>query len=216
MRWSEKSAHSSAGLLLCANCWAMLLNMWRLLTLILLAGSGYVTADVYRWIDENGLIHFSDKSQAGAEQIKLRETSVYTPPSAGEPESDSALEQKTEADSSKDSGGVLEYEVISIVSPENNQVLRSSEGTMDISVELRPGLQPGHKIRVYLNGTQASQDLETTQITLQDMDRGTHSLEVSVIDQNNKELKRSSAVSFHMLRLAEPRTAPFRGNASES
>ena len=104
------------GLLLCANCWAALLNMWRLLTLILLAGSGYVTADVYRWIDENGLIHFSDKSQAGAEQIKLRSLRVYAAIRANL--NPIRFGTKTEADSSKDSGGVLEYEVISIVSPE--------------------------------------------------------------------------------------------------
>ena len=204
------------GLLLCVNCWAMLLRMRKLLIFFLLASTGYATAGVYRWIDKNGQIHFSDKPQAGAEQIKLRETSVYTPPTEKEREAGSQAEPKERVNVKEKSSAAAGYEAISIVSPENNQVVRSSEGTVDISVELRPGLQPGHKIRVYLNGTPASQDLETTQITLQDMDRGTHSLEVSVIDEKNRELKRSSAVSFHMLRLAEPRTAPFGGSASES
>ncbi|MCB1878697.1 MAG: DUF4124 domain-containing protein [Chromatiaceae bacterium] len=194
----------------------MLLRMWKVLTIILLTGSGIAAAGVYRWVDENGQIHFSDKAQAGAEQIKLKETSIYTPPA----ESNSGAADQTEqakgtVDANTAPKAVVDYEVISVVSPENNQVVRSTEGTVDISVELRPGLQQGHKIRVYLNGTKAAQDLETTQITLQNMDRGTHSLEVSVIDEKNNELKRSSAVSFHMLRLAEPRTAPFGGGASE-
>lgn len=194
----------------------MLLRMWKVLTIILLTGSGIAAAGVYRWVDENGQIHFSDKAQAGAEQIKLKETSIYTPPA----ESNSGAADQTEqakgtVDANTAPNAVVDYEVISVVSPENNQVVRSTEGTVDISVELRPGLQQGHKIRVYLNGNKAAQDLETTQITLQNMDRGTHSLEVSVIDEKNNELKRSSAVSFHMLRLAEPRTAPFGGGASE-
>jgi len=194
----------------------MLMDMWRLLILLLIASSGVATAGVYRWVDDNGQIHFSDKPQAGAKQIKLKATSVYTPPVQNESEADSQVEQEVRVDADENPAVPVDYEVISIVGPENNQVVRSSEGTVDVSVELRPGLQSGHKIRVYLNGTQASQDLETTQITLQDMDRGTHSLEVSVIDEKNRELKRSSAVTFHMIRLAEPRTAPFGGSASES
>lgn len=194
----------------------MLLSMWKIVIIVLLAGSGFATAGVYRWVDENGQIHFSDKAKAGAEQIKLKETSVYTPPAEIDPDAaDQTKPDAGAADANINPDTVLEYEVISVVSPENNQVVRSTEGTVDISVELRPGLQPGHKIRVYLNGTQAAQDLETTQITLQNMDRGTHSLEVAVIDDKNNELKRSGAVSFHMLRLAEPRTAPFGGSAGE-
>ena len=194
----------------------MLLRMWKVLTIILLTGSGIAAAGVYRWVDENGQIHFSDKAQAGAEQIKLKETSIYTPPAENNSGAADQTEQtKGTVDANTAPKAVVDYEVISVVSPENNQVVRSTEGTVDISVELRPGLQQGHKIRVYLNGTKAAQDLETTQITLQNMDRGTHSLEVSVIDEKNNELKRSSAVSFHMLRLAEPRTAPFGGGASE-
>jgi hypothetical protein len=192
----------------------MLLSMWKILILFLVTGSGYATAGVYRWIDENGQIHFSDKAAAGAEQIKLKETSVYTPPAESESGEGSQADRKARVDVNGSPGATLDYEAISIVSPENNQVVRSNEGSMDVSVELRPGLQPGHKIRIYLDRTQAAEDLDTTQITLQNMDRGTHSLEVSVIDEQNNELKRSNAVNFHMLRLAEPRTSPFGGGAS--
>jgi len=197
------------------NSWAMLLNMRNLLLLFLITCTGYATAGVYRWIDENGQINFSDKLQAGAEQIELKETSVYTPPVGSEPEEDSQTEQDEQTDEKKSDDAPVGYELISIALPENNQVLRSNEGNADISVELRPGLQPGHKIRIYLDGSPTANDLDTTQITLQNTDRGTHSLEVSVIDENGKELIRSSAVSFHMLRLAEPSTAPFGGNPTE-
>jgi len=192
----------------------MLLSMHKTLILTLALVSCYATAGVYRWVDENGQAHFSDQPRSGAVQIKLKETSVYTPPSLEDTESSSQTEQQDNAE--EKTGEVIEYESIAVVSPENNQVVRSEGGALDISVELRPGLQPGHKIRVYLDGNQAAQDLDATQITLQNTDRGTHSIAVGVIDENNKELKRSGAVSFHMIRLAEPRTAPFEGKASES
>jgi len=193
----------------------MLLNMRKLLIAFLIAGSGYATAGVYRWTDENGQLHFSDKPSAGAEQIKLKDTSVYTPPVASEPAAGIQTDKIEQPGGNENSDTTVDYAVIAIASPENNQVIRSNDGTVNVSVELQPGLKAGHKIRIYLNNTQAAKDLETTQITLQNMDRGTHSLEVSVIDEQSNELKRSSALSFHMLRLAEPRTAPFGGSPGE-
>lgn len=192
----------------------MLLTMHKRLILILLLASGYTTAGVYRWVDENGQPHFSDQPRSGAVQIELKETSIYTPPSAGENDTNPPTEP--EQNKEEKAADAIDYTSIAVVSPENNQVVRSEGGALDISIELQPGLQPGHKIRVYLDGNPAAQDLDATQITLQNTDRGTHSLAVGVIDENNKELKRSSAVSFHMIRLAEPRTAPFEGKASES
>ena len=44
------------------------------------------TADVWRWVDENGVVHFSDTPVEGAERIDVSEASrttgarVYTPP----------------------------------------------------------------------------------------------------------------------------------------
>jgi len=145
----------------------------------------------------------------------LKQTSVYTPPVASESEEDSKSGQDEPVEDEETSAAPVDYELISIVSPDNNQVMRSTDGQADISIELRPGLQSGHKIRIYLDGTQTANDLETTQITLQNIDRGTHSLEVSVIAKNDKEVLRSSAVTFHMLRLAEPKTAPFEGNLND-
>ena len=188
--------------------------MRNLLLPILLICSTTTVAGVYRWIDANGQIHFSDKPHRGAEQIQLKQTSVYTPPeSLAGGEQDNAEEPATAEPEQQDDNAGPAYESIEIVSPEKNQVVRSSDGTVNISIDLRPGLQEGHKIRVFLNGTQTAEDLAATQITLQDMDRGTHSLEVGAVTEQGEVLIRSGAINFHMLRLAEPRKAPFEGNS---
>ena len=201
--------------LLCADSWSMLRFMQKIIVICLFAAIGIVDAGVYRWVDQNGQIHFSDQPRAGAEQIKLKETSIYTPPSASETGAANPEAQESEPVPPENASAAANYESISIASPENNQVIRSIDGMVNVSVELRPGLLAGHKIRIYLDGVRAAQDLESTQITLQNTDRGTHALQVSVIDENNNELKRSSAMSFHMLRLAEPLTSPFSSNASD-
>lgn len=184
----------------------MLSPMRTLLLIALITASVSAVATVYRWVDADGQVHFSDQPVTGAKKITLRESTIYSAPVLPETVTDTAVgggggEQKPFA-----------YETLSVVNPEADQPIRSNEGQVNISIELQPGLQPGHKIRVYLDGTQAAEDLATTQISLQEVDRGTHSLEVGVIDESGKELKRSGAVSFHLLRVAAPRVGPFGGS----
>lgn len=49
------------------------------LVLLLLYGlTGTAYAEIYKWVDENGKVHFSDKEVPQAEQIKLSDPSVET------------------------------------------------------------------------------------------------------------------------------------------
>lgn len=174
--------------------------------MLLLCAPGVVLSGVYQWVDDQGQVHFSDQPVSGAKEIQLRESTVYTPPSlpdstAGSPSNDGDNEQ----------GVAGAYDSIAIVSPSPDEPIRSNEGQVNISVELIPGLRAGHKIRVYLDGTQASDDLDSTQISLQEVDRGTHTLGVGVVDANGEELKRSETISFHLLRIAAPKVQPFGG-----
>ena len=105
------------------------------------------------------------------------------------------------------------YTSIEVVAPEEDESIRSNEGEVNIAVVLRPKLASGHNLRVYLDGTPAAEELPTTQITLQNVDRGTHTLEAAVVDENGAELMRSDSVTFHLLRAAvgAPRAAPLGG-----
>ena len=42
-----------------------------LFTLLSLACSGLLAATVYRWVDENGVVHYSDQSHANAEKVQI-------------------------------------------------------------------------------------------------------------------------------------------------
>ena len=176
-----------------------------LLSLLLLPAQ----AAVYRWVDPTGQVHFSDQPTPGSERIELRESSVYSP--AQPPPAQTTGEGP--ADAAGEPPKPVKYTRIDVVSPEEDEALRSNEGEVSISLELRPGLAPEHKIRLFLDGTPAGEDLPTTQITLQNVDRGTHSLEAAVVDAGGAELLRSDAVTFHLLRAAVggPRAAPAGG-----
>jgi len=177
----------------------------RILTFVLLmVGLSSVLAGVYRWVDPTGQVHYSDQPGVGAKEVELREATVYTPvqPINAPTTSGSGAGQDKPADT-------VSYQSMTITAPADDEAIRSNEGMVSVTVALEPVLFKGHKIRVYLDGTPASGELATTSITLQNVDRGTHTLQASVIDAQGKELIRAPSVTFHMLRIAPPRAAPF-------
>jgi len=166
-----------------------------ILSLLLVLCFTSLSAGVYKWVDANGQVHYSDQPTRNSEQVQLRESTVIpSPPPPVAPASSDAGSEAAPATTQ------VKYKGIQVVAPEDDQPLRSNDGQVPISIELRPGLAKDHKIRIYLDGAAASGELDTTQITLQNVDRGTHTLAAAVVDASGKELLRSSEVTFHLLR----------------
>ncbi|HKK16496.1 MAG TPA: DUF4124 domain-containing protein [Gammaproteobacteria bacterium] len=161
-----------------------------LLILVLLLSTS-VRADVYRSVDENGNTVYSDKPSPDAEKIQIDEVQtiegddvepfVYTPPS-------------------RDKEGVSPYTQVQISSPQNNQTIRSNAGNVSVTLIVQPGLIPGHKVALYLDGSIVAEG--GLQIELEDVERGTHSLAAAIKSPNGKELKRSAPVIFTVQRAA--------------
>ncbi len=161
-------------------------------------------AGVYRWVDPTGQVHYSDQPGIGAKEIELREPTVYTPVNPSSPAATGTTDQQQPADA-------VEYTAMTITSPADDEAIRSNPGTVDVAIELEPALFKGHKVRIYLDGSAASGELDATNVTLQNVDRGTHTLQAAVVDAGGRELIRSAAITFHMLRIATPRVGPFSG-----
>ena len=190
--------------------------MSKLLPLFLIVCISAVAqaASVYRWVDSDGQIHYSDHPSAGSEPVELRESSVYTPrelPDINrdeevEPTDEEAEPTDEEAEPAGEEEGLegeeVVYESLRVVVPDNDETVRSNEGEVRVSIELQPGLAQGHKVRIYLDGNKASGELPSTQVTLQNVERGTHSLAVAVVDATGRELIRSPVSNFHLRRLA--------------
>ena len=194
--------------------------MSKLLPLFLIVCISTVAqaASVYRWVDSDGQIHYSDQPMAGSEAVELRDSSVYTPREL--PDTSQQEEETEVVDATEEGAGpageeeglegleglegeeVVTYESLRVVIPDNGETVRSNEGEVRVSMELQPGLAQGHKIRIYLDDNKASGELPTTQVTLQNVERGTHTLAVAVVDATGRELIRSPANTFHLRRLA--------------
>jgi hypothetical protein len=166
-----------------------------------------IAATTYRWVDRNGVVHYSDRPQPGAVVVETRPAQTFEaqPGSGGS----SANPGTQTASTSNQQAPAAAYESIEIFRPAADETIQNSS---EVSVRLRlePVLNPRHSIWLYLDGKRVD-GLSTTgsEFTITNVTRGTHSLTAVVADGEGKEIIRSPAVTFHVRQtsvLTRPRT----------
>ena len=160
---------------------------------VTLAWANGLSAAVYKSVDAQGNVVYTDEPGGDAKPVKLPPLSTVpapryrpsTPPST-------ALEQ----------AAATSYEQISIVSPAQDETLRDNTGTVPVNVVLQPEWDSaaGHRFRYYLDGQAQGKPTESAQIGFENLDRGAHTLEAAVVDTAGRELIRSSSVQFFLHR----------------
>jgi hypothetical protein len=163
------------------------------LTLLLALLSVSAGAEVYRWVDAEGRVQFSDRPVTGAEPVPL--------PASG---TERALEQV--APSQAAGGDTGPYTTFEVVTPEPNATLRDAEGKVQISLLLEPSLAEGHRLRVLINGQSPEGDGQGTQMVIQGLSFGSHRLHAEVLDELGVPVAYTAPIDFH-LRKPLPETA---------
>lgn len=170
-------------------------------------------AEVYRWTDEQGNTVFGDTPPDGvdATPINVRSPSV-TP---GMPDAREILERPTprEAAQAREQARDPGYTGIRIASPGNDGVVRTNLGEVNVSVQVEPEFQSdqGHQVRILLDGQTAAEG-ESTQLTLEGVTPGTHTLRAQVLDSNDRTLTESEDSTFHLLRTTVQQPSRPGGN----
>lgn len=164
--------------------WAM---KAMLLAALLLAGAAH-GAEVYRWVDATGQAHYSDRWVPGAEKVVLEVAPGFrAPPPASRPRAAQGAEPEPAG----------RYESLQILSPAQEEVLWNIEGQLRVSVQVAPGLLPGHRLRLYLDGNLAAElPPGSTDTQLQNVYRGVHTLKAEVADPAGRALASSPVVTF--------------------
>jgi len=158
-----------------------------LLALCLLAATVAMAQEAYRWVDEDDVVHYSDRPREGAEQILLPAPNVTPTRRVARPGAASQDDEPAETPAAR-------YESIQIVSPVAEETLWNIEGVLNVSVALAPALQPGHQVRAYHNGQM--QPVSGTSFQIQEVWRGSHNLQVEVVDETGKLMIRSQPSRF--------------------
>jgi hypothetical protein len=156
------------------------------LGLSLLAAFAVQAAVVYKWVDADGVVHFSDQPSPGAEKIY---TSSSTAAAASTPRSQGGEPQ---APRSVAAAG-LGYSEFSITSPVNDQTFFGDD-VIAVHLNLEPSLKPDQSITWHLNGKPL--DTDAAAFSLPHLDRGAYTLAATVTDQQTSESQTSNTVTF--------------------
>ena len=151
----------------------------------LLAGTA-VCAQAYRWVDEDGVVHFSDRPQPGAEQFELPDANVTSVRNYG----------RTRRPGQDDEPEEFAYSDLEITSPAAEETLWNIEGVLDVTLVTRPTLRPGDRVRIYFDGQPQMVDRLSFQLT--EVWRGVHNIQAEIVDSGGNLLIRSQPNRFYV------------------
>ncbi|NIN61131.1 MAG: DUF4124 domain-containing protein [Gammaproteobacteria bacterium] len=176
----------------------------RILLLSLLFLAGQAVAEVYRSVDEDGNITYSDKPTEGAEKIKKQDVQTIDTPNIPQFKYTPSREQAAEKPAV--------YNSIAITSPENNTAVRENAGNVTVNVSIKPDLKTayGHSLSLTMDGKEVGAGRSRT-FSLSNIDRGTHTLVARVKGSNGQVIIESDPVTITVLRYSNqnpPRYPP--------
>lgn len=145
-----------------------------------------VSADVYRSIDEDGNVVFTDKPSPDAEKIRIDKVQTISPP---------AVKDFEYTPPAKSADSV--YTKLEVVNPKNDQVFTGGTGDIMVSVLIQPALNTAHgdRLIIYMDGKKQAES-GSTSFAFTGLHRGTHTTKVDVVNRDGKSIKSSAPVSF--------------------
>jgi Domain of unknown function (DUF4124) len=147
-----------------------------------------VAGTVYKWVDQNGVTHYSDQPNPGAEKVTVdapKASSTNT--AAANAPRDVVLPTQTNGPT---------YSACEIASPTNDQVFMNVTSVSG-SLRLQPQLYAGHRVSVALDGKRL-EGVSDTSFTISPIFRGTHTLNLTVENSNGGVVCNSPPVTFHV------------------
>lgn len=169
------------------------MDIRSILVLLALFAADSALADAYVWTDEDGVVHYSDRPQAGAKRIDLAESKRPRPVSAQPAQASAA---PSSGDATAQDPEPFRYQSLEVAAPAAEETLWNIEGVLNVSLALSPALQPNHEVRVYFDGNPRT--VRGTNFQLEEVYRGVHNLQAEVVDETGKLMIRSRPNRFYV------------------
>lgn len=162
-------------------------------------------ADIWKWTDANGVVHYSDNPVPGAEKM-----SISIAPASPGPEA--SVEVLPDVAPREPRPQAFSYARCNVASPAHDETLHGVQA-VTISLDVEPVLQPGHRIEVQVNGARLTAwPANALSHTLPEVFRGSHTVQVRVLDANGAVQCTGQPITFHLRQqsvLAPGRAAPL-------
>jgi hypothetical protein len=160
-----------------------------LLALVVFAPLATQAVVVYKWTDADGVVHFSDQPEPGAEKIPIGPAPLHGSVTAASPQPKKPQEKPKPPKPPR-----LGYTDIAIVVPAPEKTF--VDEAVPVLLNLTPGLQQEHTLTWYLNGTPL--EYTTESFSIPHLDRGTYTIYASISDPATQETANSDPVTFYV------------------
>jgi len=158
-------------------------------TLMCLGCALALAQTVYKWTDENGVVHYSDQPHANAEKIHVQAAQTYkaqpgAPVAAG---ADAASGQTA-----------VPYRGCAIAQPGPDAQFANID-SLTIVVQTDPPLRPGDQVFASLDGQPLNNGAPTGgQFNVSPVERGTHSVQAVVRARDGTVMCQTPGISFNV------------------
>jgi hypothetical protein len=176
-----------------------------LLLLFLLPAISIAGADkigIYKSVDAEGNIVYSDTPSIGAEKIQPPPISTIDSRPTADTAPASADDTSTKPPTS--------YTSFTILQPGNDVTIWDNQGSIPLSLKLEPGLDTanGHGVWVYVDGKAVVRQSPSLVQPISGIDRGTHTVRAEIRDKTGRVLMRTKTINVHLKKHTAPRPTP--------
>jgi hypothetical protein len=155
--------------------------------LLLLITMPALAANVWKWRDASGVVHYSDQPVPGAEQVSGLLSNSYAAPAIN----------STSNSSASAAVAPITYTNVEIWKPSQELTVANTGGQVSVGVRVEPALAQGHRLALYMDGRLVPGFPEQgMEYDLANVERGAHTLVLTVIDAQGKRVTESAPVQF--------------------
>lgn len=152
-------------------------------------------AEIHRYLDDQGRTVFTDRPPEGraTERVTPGPLNLVPPPPSANEQADAGAAVKPITG---------RYARLEIINLPDDEALRDNNGTFEVQVALEPPLAPEHSLRLLVDGLPHGATSRGPSLLVRQLDRGTHSLVVQVLDALGQPIQQSDAVTFTLQRIS--------------
>ena len=179
-----------------------------LIALTSLLSAAALAAPAWTWVDGQGRRHYSDTPVEGATQIELAGSQTFTTGTAARP----AAQPQTQSSEQQ----TFSYSVVDIISPAPQETLNNVGGNLEVEVATYPPLRSSDHLDAILDGERIALGARSLTLTVPNVERGEHTLQVIVSGANGEQIKGSLPITFFVRQNSAVTPPPARSPARPS
>ncbi len=161
-----------------------------LVLLVTFTVAGTLNAGIYKSYDTDGNVVFTDVPAENAEKVDLPDITTF------KSQPYKPIQSSQPASGNKE----VRYD-LRLVQPANKETVRDNSGNVPVEIEVKPALRRelGHHMLLWLDN-QKPIKFTSNRYQLSNIDRGTHTVSVKVVDDEGKALSTTQTNTVYVKR----------------